>query len=584
MLENLTKRLSQFVVGALVLLLGVVMALQFGGPQAEGCTSGGATYAAQVHGRTISEGDFRAAYALAGFDRYPPEVAEQNQLREHIMNGLVERSLLAHEARDVGFHTTQDDVWDKLIEDGTVYLSVGISAPETMPSGEVPVPVRDRDGEFDSESAKRFIQYGLRRSVAEFADAQMEEMLAQRMRELVLSTVDVSPREVWDAYVGEREQASLEYVRYAPAFYRDRVDPTEAEVAEWAAENEERVQQEYEANRHRYTGLDPQIRPAHILVEVSEDASDEVKQAAREKADGYLRRLRAGDDFAQLARQVSEDVHSGRRGGDLGWTPRGRMPADLEAAAFALEEGAFSDVVETSRGFHVITVLGKREGDVPEAEAKQEIAERLYRDSRAEEIARREAEQALAALAGGTTIEELDRRLRRQAAGMPEQPAQPVEPTEGEEGEEEELPEPTDPLAPRVESTRSFGRTGQPLATSYDSTPLARAAFELSEEDPLPEEPLQMGSDFYVFRLSTIELATEEGFTDEINARIRQGLRAAKEREALRVYLHRLRARAVADGDLRVNEQVLRYTDETEEGEEPAEEEEAEPAEEEASG
>ena len=580
MLENLTKRFSQFVVGALVILLGVVMALQFGGPQAEGCTSGGATYAAQVQGRTISEGDFRAAYALAGFDQYPPEVAEQNQLREHIMNGLVERSLLAHEARDVGFHVVEQDVWDKLIDDGTVYLSVGINAPETMPSGEVPVPVRDRDGEFDSESAKRFIQYGLRRSVTEFAEAQMEEMLAQRMRELVLSTVEVSPREVWDAYVNEREQASLEYVRYSPAFYRDRVDPTEAEVSEWIAENEERVQQEYEANRHRYTGLDPQIRPAHILVEVSEGASEEVKQAAREKAEDYLRRLRAGEDFAQLARQVSEDVITGRRGGDLGWTPRGRMPGELEEAAFALEEGAISEVVESPRGFHVIKMLGKREGDVPEAEAKQEIGERLYRESRAEDIARREAEQALAALAGGTTMEELDRRLRRQAAGMPEEPAQPAQPAaEGEE--EEELPEPTDPLAPRVESTRSFGRTGQPLATSYDSTPLARAAFELTEEDPFPDEPLQMGSDFYVYRLTSIELASEEDFTDEIRARIRQGLRNAKEREALRVYLHRLRERAVADGKLRVNEEVLRYTDETEE--EPAEEEE-EPADEEASG
>lgn len=568
MLEKLTKSVSQIVIGALVLLLGVVMALQFGGPQAEGCTAGGVSYAAQVYGDTISEGDFRATYALAGFDQYPPETAETYNLREHTLNGLVERSLLAHEARDVGFHVTADDVWQKLIDDGTIYLSLGVDAPPNMPSGEVPVPVRDRDGEFDQEGAKRFIQYGLRRSVAEFADAQIEEHLAQRMRELVLSTVEVSPREVWDAYVNEREQAQVKYVRFSPTYYRDRVEATEADVRAWMEANAEEVDRDYQANRHRYTGLEEQIHPAHILVRVAPGASEEEKAAARQKAEGYLRRLRAGDDFSQLARQVSEDVHSGRRGGDLGWKPRGVLPEGFDEPAFALEEGQVSEVIETPQGFHIVKLLGRREGDVPEDEAKLEIAERLYRQARAKELAREAAAEALTALRSGTSFDEL--QLGTTAPQAP--PEGQAEEPGAQAAAEPEQPE--DPFAPKVEDSRSFGRGGQPLTTSYDSTPLAAAAFELTEESPLPEEPLEMGNDFYVFRLEDLQLATEEDFTAEVRQRIQEGLRRRKEREAMQVYLHRLRESAVADGAIRVNEEILRYGADAEEGQEaPADEE-----------
>ncbi len=575
-MENLMKRMSQAFIGLLVILLGVVMALQFGGPQAEGCTSGGATYAAQIYGTTVSEGDFRAAYALAGFDRYPPETAETYKLRDHVMNGLVERDLLAREAEEVGFHVTKDDVWQKMIDDGTVYLSLGVDAPPNMPSGEMPVPVRDRDGEFDSESAKRFIQYGLRRSVEEFADAQIKEQLAQRMRELVLSTVEVSPREVWDSYVDERERAKVEYVRFSPSYYRDRVEPTDEGLGAFMEENGEEIDRQYEANRHRYTGLEEQVHPAHIVVKVEEDASDEVRQAARERAEGYLRRLRAGDDFATLARQVSEEHETGRRGGDLGWKPRGALPEGLEEPVFALEPGSISDVLESPQGFHIVKLLGKREGDVPEEEAKREIATRLYREERAEGLAREAAEQALEALRSGTTMEELDRRLRREAAGLPPAPAEGEGEAEGEDVPELEAPD--NPLAPRVEETGNFGRGDRPVTTAYDSSPLARAAFELTEDEPLPEEPLSIGNDVYVYRLVEIELATEEGFTEDVQRRLGDGLRYRKEREALRLFLHQLRARAVADGALRVNEEMLRYGEgEDEEETEPAPEDEESP-------
>ena len=73
MLESLASRFQTIVLVALVTLLCLVFVLQFGGPQAEGCTASGASFAAKVDGDTISAGDFNAAYILAGFNRRSSE-------------------------------------------------------------------------------------------------------------------------------------------------------------------------------------------------------------------------------------------------------------------------------------------------------------------------------------------------------------------------------------------------------------------------------------------------------------------------------------------------------------------------------
>ena len=95
---------------------------------------------------------------------------------------------------------------------------------------------------------------------------------------------------------------------------------------------------------HQVPSTELQIRARHILVET------------REEAEAVLERLEAGEDFAALAEELSQDPGSAEQGGDLDWFPQGMMVPEFDEAAFSLSPGETSDVVETSFGFHIILV------------------------------------------------------------------------------------------------------------------------------------------------------------------------------------------------------------------------------------
>lgn len=559
MLELFQKRFQTVVLAILVGILSAVFILQFGGPQSSGCgQNSGAAYAATVHGRTITEGDFRAVYTLLGFHRFPIDRARTLRLRELALDGIVERELLAHEAERMGFHADEREVMREVAETGVIWSTPPVDAPEGYPGPQIQQSFEDREGRFSSKNMRRFIQNYLRRSVEEFERWQTRERLAQLAREAVVSTVTVSPQEVRDQYTRETERAQVDYVRFTPTYYRDRVDATDQAIRAWMTEHQEEVDQEYQRQRHRYTGLEEQRRARHILIKASADAPEADRQAARARAAELLRRARAGEDFATLAREHSEDTGSARRGGDLGWNARGRMVAPFDEAQFETEPGQITDhLVETSFGFHVIKVEGQREGDVPEQEAKRELAETLYARSRATELAREDAARALRFLREGHTMEELDRQL---AFGW-------QVPAAAEDGTEAELPE-RDSFAPQVRESRLFGRTETPVTGVSNAGELTRAVFERTMDEPLPEEPLQLGDDWYVFSLKQRSEATEENFTPEVQSSIREQLLAAKQSEVLRAYVRSLREQARADGALRIDDSILLYGDETPEEDE----------------
>jgi peptidyl-prolyl cis-trans isomerase C len=120
---------------------------------------------------------------------------------------------------------------------------------------------------------------------------------------------------------------------------------------------------------------EPEIRASHILVETEDQAKDIVKK------------LKAGEDFAKLAKELSKDPGSGQQGGDLGFFTKERMVPEFSAAAFALDIGQISDPVKSQFGFHIIKVMEKREKPVPTFdEVKDQIEQFMYRKNQQDTV------------------------------------------------------------------------------------------------------------------------------------------------------------------------------------------------------
>jgi peptidyl-prolyl cis-trans isomerase SurA len=101
-----------------------------------------------------------------------------------------------------------------------------------------------------------------------------------------------------------------------------------------------------------------EVELAHIYIKPKPSA--QAKDAARQKIQGLLDSLKAGADFAALAKRYSEDPGSAPQGGDLGFVRRGVFVKEFETAAFSLSENQLSGIVETDFGFHIIQLLERR--------------------------------------------------------------------------------------------------------------------------------------------------------------------------------------------------------------------------------
>jgi len=118
------------------------------------------------------------------------------------------------------------------------------------------------------------------------------------------------------------------------------------------------VEQFYETYKDSLPSLREKVSISHILKLVQ--PSQEAQLAAYEKIDSLKQLIEQGQDFAELAAQYSDDPASAKRGGDLGLISRGDFVKEYETAAFALNDGEMSDIVQTQFGFHLIQMIERR--------------------------------------------------------------------------------------------------------------------------------------------------------------------------------------------------------------------------------
>jgi parvulin-like peptidyl-prolyl isomerase len=242
-----------------------------------------------------------------------------------------------------------------------------------------------------------------------FARRLSADLLAAKTERLIASSVAISDAEARDAIRFGREEVQLLAVRLDGSKPRPGLEVPEDAGKALAAKDPERVRKAVEERRAELDTPE-QVHARHILASVAPEADEAAKAAARAKLEAVRKRIEAGEDFAAVARELSDDPGSKESGGDLGFFKRGTMVTAFEDAAFALEPGKLSDLVETPFGYHLIRVEEKKEAsELPYSEASARVAQELARIDAAAAVAKADAEAIAAALKAGESLEDAAR-------------------------------------------------------------------------------------------------------------------------------------------------------------------------------
>ena len=367
------------------------------------------------------EANYREVYK----ERFTPELAQQMNLRQQTLDQLVEAKLLAKEARRVGFRASDEDVRQE------------IAASPTFHSF----------GSFSPDRYRRLLRY-LRMTPQEFEEQQRNRLVVERFQKFIDSSIRATDYEVEELFRFEQEQVNLAFLKIASADLVDTVTVTEQQVRDFytdntesfripervrlhyisyapedfeaeAAASEEEVLDFYTARKEERFTEEKQVQARHILFSIADNASDERKADTRSAAQEILERAREGEDFAALAEEYSQDTGTANNGGDLGFFGRGRMVKPFEEAAFDMEVGQVSDLVETPFGFHIIKVEAiQPERIKPLEEVADTVAEALL-EQKSRAIAEQRAREDRKNIAAGTTLPEFAESVGLEARETP---------------------------------------------------------------------------------------------------------------------------------------------------------------------
>jgi peptidyl-prolyl cis-trans isomerase SurA len=162
----------------------------------------------------------------------------------------------------------------------------------------------------------------------------------------------------------------------------------------------------YDQTQHYVDSLGGLINPSHILVKVSQKASEEEQRVAREKADSIYNAIVGGADFGELARKCSDDKGSAVNGGELSWIQPGQTVQEFEKAAYALNKGEMSRPVLSPFGYHIIK-MNDRKMFVPYDTVKADIITFIDRRGIRERIIDQKIDEIVAASNNTVTKEQL---------------------------------------------------------------------------------------------------------------------------------------------------------------------------------
>ncbi len=416
------RRHRRWLFGFLWLVIAAFIILYI--PAFQGADAGSPGEAvARVGGLPITVGEFRRSYL------------QQRQRLEQLYQGRLDADAL----RSMGL---EEQVFSGLVDDRLVELEarrLGLTVDDATLARETAARFQENGRYIGTDELRRRLELQ-GRTVEEFEQWLREALLRERLERIVTDGVAVTPGEAEREFRRRTEQVKAEYALVDAASFRAASAVSDDEAARrFAADRdayripEQRAVQyllvdeaalqgrvavtdrEIEGyyQEHRDDFKEPEEACAsHILVKVKaqpEATEGHPEDEARKLADNLLAQVKAGGDFAAVAKKSSEDKGSAPGGGDLGCFGRGRMLPAFENAAFSLNPGEVSEVVRSDFGYHIIKLTSRKEETVPPlTQVKDRIRQTLLAQ-RTQALGEEKMVAVAAALRKGKGLEEAGR-------------------------------------------------------------------------------------------------------------------------------------------------------------------------------
>jgi peptidyl-prolyl cis-trans isomerase D len=280
---------------------------------------------------------------------------------------LVQQKILLAEAEKLGISANNDDV--------VRFLHQGQLGEYIFPGGK-PISM---------DQYKAFINGQFNMKVEDFEQEINDEIVIQRLRSLITAGVTVGDADVRASYLKENAKIKFDYAVISADDLRKTINPSDGELEAFFKKNaaryatavpeqrklayfaftpnelpggvpqpsQQEIQQYFNAHQSEYS-VPEQARSRHILIKVAPGADAKTDAAAKAKAEGLLKQIKSGANFADLARKNSEDS-SKDQGGELGFFKRGATVPEFEKALFGQNIGD-TEIVKSQFGYHIIQV------------------------------------------------------------------------------------------------------------------------------------------------------------------------------------------------------------------------------------
>jgi peptidyl-prolyl cis-trans isomerase D len=349
-----------------------------------------------------AQANFIEAYERMSKQRMTPELAERLGVNQQVMNDLVMDAVIVQSAEREGVRVTDDELRARIQELREFQEDGRFSRDRYV---RILRQVRLDPGDFESEMRRQLVRRkmeALVRGGVKLSDAELREAYNSRhervravwasldtqplMASVTVADADLEPYvKAHQAQFTRPERRRLQLVVLSPGLYAKPI--ADQDVEAYYKEHGS----EFEQPRR--------VHAAHILVRVPQVGGSEAENKAKAKVEAAIKRAQAGEDFAKLATEVSEDTSNATRGGDLGFVGPGELVPQFEQAAFALKKGEVSAApVRTPFGYHAIKVVDISEGGKKSfKEVAGQIRDKLMAD-RSDSAARAKADEVKAPL------------------------------------------------------------------------------------------------------------------------------------------------------------------------------------------